>query len=176
MDILWHKSKDFPTRQEYEAMICLKTGTLANLAARIGLLCAGETEERSVKMGNLASNIGAGFQILDDVINVTTGNVGKKRGDDIVEGKKSLPILLHIEKHPNDAQLISHYFESSRKNGIDAVEVEQCISLLQSSGVIAEAKLYAASLITNACATIECMYEGNEVTSLITSLFTKMLK
>ncbi len=176
MDIMWHKASTFPARQEYEAMIRLKTGTLACLAATLGLLCAGESDSKIEKMGKYASDIGAGFQILDDVINITTGNVGKKRGDDIVEGKKSLPVLLHIDKHPDDAHIISNYFESAQKKGIEALEVEQCITLLESSGVIAEAKTYASTLITNACTGIEQMYNKNDRTSLITKLFTNMLR
>ncbi|PIE05082.1 MAG: hypothetical protein CSA76_00860, partial [Spirochaetales bacterium] len=57
--------------------------------------------DRLVKqLGDVWEDIGTGFQILDDVQNLTTGIPGKDRGDDIVEGKKSLPVILHVQKHP----------------------------------------------------------------------------
>ena len=37
------------------------------------------------KAGKIAADIGAGFQVLDDVINLMSGNVGKKRGDEFLK-------------------------------------------------------------------------------------------
>ena len=61
------------------------------------------------------------------------------RSDDIVEGKKSLPVLLHIEENPDDSKIISGYFEEARKNGIESPAVEECIRLLESKGAISKA-------------------------------------
>ena len=108
MDIYWHKeTKVFPTTQEYQAMVQNKTGTLASLAAQVGFIAGGATEKQAAEYGKTAAQIGVGFQIIDDVINLTKGNPGKKRGDDIVVGKKSLPVLLHIQTRPGDKKRIS---------------------------------------------------------------------
>lgn len=115
MDISWHRThEDFPSIEEYFAMVRLKTGTLSSLAAKTGVLAGGGDKEWSELAGTTAAEIGVGFQILDDVKNLTTGNPGKKRGDDIVEGKKSLPVLLHIEKFPEDKKKISELFQAAR--------------------------------------------------------------
>ena len=104
LDIHWHRTAGFfPSRQDYEQMIRLKTGALAALAAYTGMRAAGKGHEESKSFAALFAEVGVGFQILDDVKNISTGNAGKKRGDDIVEGKKSLPVILHIEKNPEDA-------------------------------------------------------------------------
>ncbi|NVP25765.1 polyprenyl synthetase family protein [Treponema phagedenis] len=60
-------------------------------------------------------SIGIGFQILDDAKNITGGNKGKNIGDDIVEGKKSFPVIFHLEEHPEDLQKIQSYFETQKK-------------------------------------------------------------
>ena len=96
MDIFWHRNPEvFPAENEYLAMVKCKTGTLASLAAKMGCIAGGLSKAEAERFGGIAADIGIGFQIIDDVINLTTGNPGKKRGDDIVEGKKSLPVLIH---------------------------------------------------------------------------------
>ena len=141
LDIHWHRTAGFfPLRQDYEQMIRLKTGALAALAAYTGMRAAGKQHEDSEAFAALFAGVGIGFQILDDVKNITVGNVGKKRGDDIVEGKKSLPVILHIEKHPEDAAALTAYFEQARRERIDSPAVEKAIALLNSSGSIAEAE------------------------------------
>lgn len=149
MDIFWHRTPGlFPTKEEYRGMVRCKTGTLASMAAKIGFLAGGASEEEAEKAGETAANIGMGFQIIDDVINLTSGNPGKKRGDDIVEGKKSLPVLIHTEKNPDDAKVIASLMEKASREGIDSVAVEECISLLEKSGCIKEAAIEGKKLIT----------------------------
>lgn len=149
MDISWHSApKDFPSTDEYFAMTKCKTGTLASLAAQAGIFAGGGNQDLAETAGAIAAEIGIGFQILDDVQNLTTGNPGKQRGDDIFEGKKSLPVLLHAEKFPHDCAKISDYFESARRGGITDEAVEKCIALLSDSGVITDAKKQGIALIT----------------------------
>ena len=148
MDIYWHRTPSiFPSEQEYMNMVKCKTGTLASLAAQIGAIAGGMNEDEAVEIGEIAANIGIGFQIIDDVINLTTGNVGKKRGDDIVEGKKSLPVILHAEMKPEDKADIELYMKEAAKEGIDSPAVEKCIKLLESNGAIEAAAKRGTSLI-----------------------------
>ena len=153
MDIYWHRNPDFfPVEAEYEAMVRQKTGTLANLAAQLGAMAGGASQELCEKLGETASFVGMGFQIIDDVINLTTGNVGKKRGDDIVEGKKSLPVLIHVQEHPEDKEKIAAFMNQARGEGIDSPAVEQCISLLETSGCIEKAWEKGIAVLKEACA------------------------
>ena len=178
MDIYWHRNPGvFPTEKEYEAMVRQKTGTLANLAARLGALAGGADEELSERLGKAASYIGMGFQIIDDVINLTTGNVGKKRGDDIVEGKKSLPVLIHVRNHPEDKEKIAAFMETARRDGIESEAVEACIALLETSGCIGQAWEEGVKVIEESCASFrelgkEC---GKTYSALIEELFKGMV-
>ena len=152
MDIYWHKEKSlFPTTQEYLAMVQNKTGTLASLACQVGFIAGGATEKQAAQYGKTAALIGVGFQIIDDVINLTTGNPGKKRGDDIVEGKKSLPVLLHIEQFPRDKKRLSELMAQAAKEGINSPAVEECIALLQKSSCIQKAAEQGKELIQKNC-------------------------
>ena len=177
MDIAWHRNNAYiPSREEYEAMVRCKTGTLACLAAKTGSLIAGASKEESGRLGATAADIGVGFQVLDDVINLSTGNPGKKRGDDIVEGKKSLPVIIHLSEHPQDLEKIKGFFSEARKDGIDSPAVESCIALLTESGAVSRAKSYSAELIEKSIGSIEKEYSACEASVLIAELFRSMLK
>jgi len=148
LDIHWHRTAGFfPPRQDYERMIRLKTGALASLAAYTGMRAAGESAAKSEAFAALFAEAGVGFQIIDDVKNIGAGNAGKKRGDDIVEGKKSLPVILHIEKHPEDTAALTAYFERARREGIDSPAVEQAIAML--SGSISEAEEQGRAVVSS---------------------------
>ncbi len=140
MDIAWHRAPDiFPTVDKYKQMVQLKTGTLSCMAARLGFLAAGADQSLIHKAGLVAAGIGMGFQVLDDVQNLTSGNPGKKRGDDIIEGKKSLPVLLHVQENPKDKEKLAAIFARAAQEGIQSPAVEEAIALLQSSGSIQKA-------------------------------------
>jgi octaprenyl-diphosphate synthase len=175
MDIAWHRDNSrVPSVTEYLSMTRLKTGTLASLAGKLGVLGAGGTEEEAERFGEIAAGAGVGFQVLDDVLNLTRGNPGKKRGDDIVEGKKSLPVLFHLDSRPEDFRRIAGYFEAAKRNGIDAPEVEQCVTLLNESGAVEQAQAYGEGLIRSVCGTLRERWPGNEAAGLIAGMFEAM--
>ncbi|WP_407397252.1 polyprenyl synthetase family protein [Treponema sp.] len=180
MDIKWHNDNTKePSQEEYIAMVKNKTGTLASLSAKIGTLASGADEETVAKAGTIAAEIGAGFQIIDDVINLTTGNPGKKRGDDIVEGKKSLPVLSFIEKNKGRQDRINALhgcFETAGKEGIDSPAVEEAVHMLIESGAVEESRRKGIEYISNGCDRfLELFGKDNSEALLIKELFTAMI-
>ncbi|MGN0729327.1 polyprenyl synthetase family protein [Treponema sp.] len=180
MDIAWHRDNTkVPSVQEYLAMVKGKTGTLASLAARMGTLVSGADDDTIKKAGEAASDIGAGFQIIDDVINLTTGNPGKKRGDDIVEGKKSLPVLEFFESNKNNPEKISRLtscFVQAAKEGIESPAVEKAISLLEQDSVVEKAGKKGVEMIYSGGESfINLFGKGNEDAELIKELFVSMI-
>ena len=179
MDILWHRNPALiPSVQEYTAMVRNKTGTLSRMAVKLGLLAGGASIEESEKAGTFAEDIGTGFQIIDDVINLTSGNPGKKRGDDIVEGKKSLPVLIHLEDHPHDIEKLSSLFQKARKEGIDSPAVEEAISLLTASGAVDKAKERGNEVIAKNSACLASLFSNSDSAAafLIKELFESLQK
>jgi octaprenyl-diphosphate synthase len=161
MDINWHRNFALvPDLEEYHAMCALKTGCLARFAAALGV-CAAEAAGTSgadkpalsaaaKPLGEAAEKMGVGFQILDDVKNLTTGVPGKKRGDDVVEGKKSLPVLLYLSRCPEKRELVARCFAAARAGGVSAPEVEELIRTLEAAGVLEEAGRRGRALIAAA--------------------------
>ena len=167
MDIFWHRNPDFfPEEEEYLAMVKNKTGRLASLAAKLGCIAGGLSLEEAEKKGSIAADIGIGFQIIDDVINLTSGNPGKERGDDIVEGKKSLPVLIHAKLCPQDKEKLSAYMKTAAAEGIHSPAVENCIALLNRSGCIQKAAEEGRSLIEASCS----KFQSQQIQELFTSM------
>jgi len=162
-DINWHRNFDIiPSIDEYYKMCGLKTGCLACFAAELGVVAA-DIAEKTIGnagllmaglMGAAAEKLGVGFQILDDVVNVSSGIPGKNRGDDIVEGKKSLPILLFLHRWPEKKDMVYRCFNRASLVGIGAPEVEELMEALASSGVLAEAEGQAKKFIAEARETL----------------------
>lgn len=180
MDIKWHNdNREEPSQDEYIAMVKNKTGTLASLSAKIGTL-SGKADDKVVKeAGLIAAEIGAGFQIIDDVINLTTGNPGKKRGDDIVEGKKSLPVLSFIEKNKGNAEkinLLHECFITASRDGIESTAVEKAVTMLLESGAVEEARQKGIDYIERGCNKFLGLFgKDNKDAILIKELFTSMI-
>lgn len=156
MDIQWHRNfSSLPALEEYELMCRLKTGSLARLAATLGVIAAEDTvgakEAPLIEtLGDGAEQLGMGFQILDDVKNLTTGNPGKKRGDDVVEGKKSLPVLLYLHRYPDKRDAVSRCFSAARTGGVGVPEVEELIGTLSHAGALEEAAARGQGYISEA--------------------------
>ncbi|MDR0554027.1 MAG: polyprenyl synthetase family protein [Treponema sp.] len=166
MDIRWHRDfSSLPSLEAYRLMCRLKTGALARLAAMLGVYAArqaahtaahtrkeqeSQTKNLAEYLGGAAERLGVGFQILDDVVNLRTGNPGKKRGDDIVEGKKSLPILLYLHRRQDRRGWVEACFTAARANGSGADEVEALIGELEGAGILEEARNQGLALIREA--------------------------
>ena len=151
IDISWHRKVSFiPTIDEYFVMCGFKTGSLARCAAELGAYIAGAPDETVRKLGEAAEKLGIGFQILDDVKNLTTGIPGKKRGDDVVEGKKSLPILFFLTRFPEKREQVFYCFHAAKINGAAVPEVADLIQNLTEAGVLTEAEASGRALIEDA--------------------------
>lgn len=151
LDINWHKKKSvFPTVEQYYSMTAMKTGALASLAAGGGALAGGADNESITKIEQAAVKLGIGFQAVDDALDIEEGNPGKERGDDIVEGKKSLPVLLHLQNNPSDKEKITALFEKAHKEGITSSAVAEGLLMLNNSGAAHTAHEMGCALINEA--------------------------
>jgi octaprenyl-diphosphate synthase len=120
-----------------------------------------------------------GFQILDDVKNLSAGVPGKKRGDDVVEGKKSLPVLLYLHRYTEKRDFVARCFAAARASGTAAPELEDFIRALESAGVLEEARLRGLEYIRKsrekfAAPEVSGFPLGKEAASLLAGLIDKV--
>ncbi len=86
------------SRDELDVIHCGKTGALIVASLQIGGLAAGATGERLDALIAYGSAVGLAFQIMDDVLDVTssTDDLGKITGRDAALGKSTYPALLGV--------------------------------------------------------------------------------
>jgi geranylgeranyl diphosphate synthase type I len=98
---------------EYAQMTALKTGPLIGLALGGGALLAGSPREIGTKLNAIGRALGIAFQIQDDILGIwgDTTKTGKSSFDDLMQKKKSLPVLWALENlpEPDNAHLHALY-------------------------------------------------------------------
>ena len=162
LDIEWHKTDKIPSEEAYFQMCRLKTGSLAAMAAQTGVFLGGGTEKQRQAAAVIAENIGVFFQIIDDVINLRTGNKGKNRGDDIVERKKSLPVLYYCRRN-DPAPLLRLMKTASERGYTDArAEIAEAVSLILADGADKEAEKTALALRDETAALLRKSFPASE--------------
>ncbi len=90
------KANDLSTQvDEYFAVIKAKTAALFEAATEVGAMAGGATEAQREALKSYGAELGIAFQIVDDVLDYggASGTIGKNVGDDLREGKMTLPIL-----------------------------------------------------------------------------------
>ena len=132
------------SRDGYLQRIYAKTASLFAVAAEAATIL-GEADEHAISaMRHFGREVGMAFQMIDDILDFTgeESKIGKPVGSDLRQGLFTLPVLIYLEKHPDDhdvaALLNGHSGESER--------VDRVVQAVRSSGAIAlaldEAKTY----------------------------------
>ena len=100
LDIRMAKSEKIPSQSQYVKMIEKKTAALFEVSCAMGAICANAKQRDISNLSRFGKSLGIAFQIIDDLIGVLGNPTVTKKpvGNDLREGKKSLPILLAINR------------------------------------------------------------------------------
>jgi geranylgeranyl diphosphate synthase type II len=92
------------TEAEYIEMIKLKTSVLLGYALELGGIIAGADAESTDHLREGGINIGIGFQLKDDLLDVygDPAKFGKQVGGDIIANKKTFLLIEALEKAEGD--------------------------------------------------------------------------
>jgi len=85
--------------ERYLQVIRYKTAKLFEAATRLGAILGGATPAEEEAMACYGMHLGTAFQLIDDVLDYSGDNkdTGKNVGDDLAEGKPTLPLLYAIK-------------------------------------------------------------------------------
>lgn len=112
------------TEARYLEVIKRKTATLFEAGTRLGAMLAQAPEEMEVAAAQYGLQLGIAFQLVDDALDYRTDDarLGKNLGDDLAEGKPTLPIIRAIEVGTEqERKLLRQAVESGGRDQIDAV-------------------------------------------------------
>jgi len=112
------------TEARYLDVIRRKTAMLFEAGTRIAAILAEQPPEIENALAEYGQRLGVAFQLVDDVLDYrgSTDEMGKNMGDDLAEGKPTLP-LIHALRHgsPDQVALIRHAIEEGGSRDIGPV-------------------------------------------------------
>lgn len=127
------QNTDF-SEEKYFHIIRLKTASLFSAATRIGAISSGVPAEAVSRMDRLGDLIGLCFQIRDDIFDYYNDNVGKPSGNDMLEGKLTLPVL-YVLNNTDDPDILT--IATKVRSGIaTADEIAALVSFTKEQGGI----------------------------------------
>jgi geranylgeranyl diphosphate synthase type II len=93
------------TFEELRQLHRLKTGALLRASCRLGAIASNAPESRVTALTEFGEHLGLAFQIIDDVLDVTSTpeQMGKATGKDAAKGKNTYPALLGLEAAQREA-------------------------------------------------------------------------
>ena len=168
-DIKLAESKRIPTESEYIKMIEKKTAVLFEVACAMGAISAKKPAKDVRNLSVFGRNLGIAFQITDDLIGIMGDSkvTGKAVGNDIREGKKSLPILLAIRKaRGSDKKKILRVFGKSKAT---RAELNAVVSIIRSLGIEETVRKQALRYANRATKALD-KYSGVHKSELISLL------
>jgi len=118
----------------YLQVIRYKTAKLFEAATRIGAILGGATSAREEAMANYGMHLGTAFQLIDDVLDYSGdyAATGKNVGDDLAEGKPTLPLIYAI-KH-GSAEEAGRVRRAIEHGGLD--ELPQVVEAINRTGAL----------------------------------------
>lgn len=111
------------TEEQYLRVILSKTAKLFEAGAQLGALIAGQPADIERSLADYGLHLGTAFQLIDDVLDYSgAGATGKNIGDDLAEGKPTLPLIYAME-HGNerDSACVRKAIEDGGRDSIEAV-------------------------------------------------------
>jgi len=139
------------SQQRYFSVIEKKTARLFEAACQLGAVLTGR-EDLATALATFGRELGTAFQVADDVLDYSADadKLGKNSGDDLAEGKVTLPLILCREQAgEEDRKLID---ESIRKG--DLGQIHRITSLIRDSGALDQARQVAHERANAALAAI----------------------
>jgi octaprenyl-diphosphate synthase len=108
----------------YLDVICSKTAKLFESSAQLGAILTDRSEDEIRAMAQYGLHLGIAFQLVDDALDYSSesSEMGKNIGDDLAEGKPTLP-LIHVIENGNSAQatLVREAIEHGGRDQISAI-------------------------------------------------------
>lgn len=112
------------TESRYLDVVSRKTARLFEAAAQIGAVLSNQSEAIENALASYGLHLGIAFQLIDDVLDYSASpeDTGKNVGDDLAEGKPTLPLIHAIHKGtPGQAKLIRKAIENGGHDNMQDV-------------------------------------------------------
>ncbi|WP_415895322.1 octaprenyl diphosphate synthase [Neptuniibacter sp. PT34_22] len=153
------------TEEAYMQVILGKTAMLFEAATEAGAILAEASKEEQEGLRLYGLHLGTAFQLIDDVMDYlsTAEEMGKNVGDDLAEGKATLP-LIHAMRTGNEEQrkLVR---QAIRKGGLD--DLQPIMDIVKETGAIEYTQEKAQGEADKAIAALDALQDTSFKETLI---------
>lgn len=149
----------------YLRVIRSKTAKLFEASARLGAVLAGSPPEIEEACAMYGQALGTAFQIIDDVLDYDgeQAELGKNLGDDLREGKSTLPLIAAMQRGtPEQTQIVRDAIENGSTEQLGAV-----IEIVRSTGALEVARSAANAEAQRAVAVLSALQPNSYVVNLL---------
>jgi octaprenyl-diphosphate synthase len=144
-----------PDTSEEQCMevIYRKTAKLFEAGMLIGSILAGQTRAVEDALKEYGRQIGCAFQLIDDALDYgsSAGDIGKNVGDDLAEGKPTLPLIHALKNAAPDEQLVIR--RAIEEGGLE--QIESIVNTVRTTGALAYTARKAQEAADLAIASLE---------------------
>lgn len=150
---------------KYLGVVERKTAVLFAAATQLGAVIAGLPREQEAAFAGYGLKLGFAFQIADDVLDYVSdaGTLGKNIGDDLAEGKATLPLIYAIERAtPAQAATLRRAIETGGLDSLDNI-----IAAIRDSGAIKRARDLAQKYANEAKAALSTLQHSSARDALL---------
>ena len=157
----------------YLRVIRSKTAKLFEASCRLAAVLAGAPPAVEVACAEYGLSLGTAFQVIDDVLDYEgdAAEMGKNLGDDLREGKATLPLILAMQlAAPSDAAIVRNAIESGNASDLDAI-----VAIVRGCGALERTKATAAAQAQQAIDAISA-FDVNRYKNSLLELAAQLLQ
>jgi len=140
---------------DYLRVIRFKTAKLFEASARLGAVLADAPRTVEEACAAYGRSLGTAFQLVDDLLDYegATNQLGKNVGDDLREGKPTLPLLIAMERGtPAERELVRHAIEQG-----EVARLAEIVEIVRHTGALAATREAARAETDKARATLDAL-------------------
>lgn len=154
------------TEDSYMQVIYCKTAKLFEAATRLAAVIAKQDQATELAMQNYGKHLGTAFQLVDDIMDYTADaqEMGKNVGDDLAEGKPTLPLLYAME-HGNEQQRTM--IRNAIEHGDGMEHLDAILSAMKQTGALVYTQKKAEQEADKAINAIAMLPESEHKQALI---------
>lgn len=151
--------------EDYLRVIRSKTAKLFEAAAQLGALISGADEAGIEAAGEYGRSLGTAFQLIDDVLDYSgnAAEIGKNVGDDLREGKPTLPLIYLMENGTAEQREL---VRTCIENG-DEQHFDQILAAITSSGALDYTRQEAQKAARRAADAVQSLPDSKYKNSLL---------
>lgn len=161
---------DLVSVDDYWSMIGGKTAALLTFCLEVGAICANSPPQIQSKYREFGHYLGLAFQVQDDILGIwgEKDQIGKSNTGDLIERKKTLPILYGLAQK-------KEFYKRWSEGPIDPENALLLSQLLEAEGGLAYAQSEAEELTGKALKALENAQPQGEAGSALKELADKLL-